>query len=94
MGKGCPVLLIGQRYGSGISESPASFISGVRTGHTGRFAVVEAGVTHRRDEAFTLFDLLTFKLATAHFFFCCVLSLSWRTRWLPSAAASLSDCWH
>lgn len=49
--------------------------------HRRRLAAAEAGGKSRKDEAATVFHLLASSSA---------ISLSWRTHWLPSAAASLS----
>lgn len=49
--------------------------------HRGRLAAAEAGGKFRKDETATVFHLLASSSA---------ILLSWRTHWLPSAAASLS----
>lgn len=90
----CTALLLGQRYGSGISKSPARFycesVQGAQGGLLLLTQVPHAGEI--RPAHFLIFS--NFLPTTSHFFLCCVHSLSWRTRRLPSAAASLSDCWH
>lgn len=85
-GVGYPVLLVGQRYGSGNSKSPVRLYCESR----GKSRVAEAGGKRRRNGASRLPPpVLVCSSAPSP-----VISLSWRTRWLPSAAASPSDCWH
>lgn len=83
---GFPALLVGQRYGSGSSKSPC-FESAQRKVRCcwGRWQTQErwARLAHFLISPTFLTPPLISSSAVS-------LSLSWRTRWLPSAAASLS----
>lgn len=89
MGRG---VLVGQRYGSGSSECLARFycesVRGTEGGLLLLRQVVNAG--EMRPAHFLICHPTFLPPAALVFFFCFVTSLSWRTRWLPSAAAFLS----
>lgn len=71
------------RLGSGSSESPY-----FKSAETKVSLLLRQ--TQEIFEAGTFSDVSNFLNAATHFFFRCVISHSWRTRWRPSAAASLS----